>query len=117
MKKIALYNDRVRRSLIDYKEEISLLRENCRFKVMRTRSVAHTIKDKNGLLAAIANFNAFNEDNDPYGEHDFIIIEFEGHKVFAKFGYYAPDLEHGSEDPENLSKTFRVLTIMLASDY
>ena len=31
--------------------------------------------------------------------------------------YYDPTLSFGSEDPIDLNKTHRVLTIMLASDY
>jgi hypothetical protein len=31
--------------------------------------------------------------------------------------YYAPDLQHGSDDSADTSKTVRVLTIMLASEY
>ena len=61
--------------------------------------------------------NDFNENNDPHGEHDFIIIHHEGKSIYAKFDYYDRSLEYGSPDPTDLSKTRRVLTIMLASEY
>ncbi|WP_139117671.1 DUF3768 domain-containing protein, partial [Endozoicomonas atrinae] len=57
------------------------------------------------------------EDNDPYGEHDWLSLDFDNEKIFVKFDYYDRELEHGSENPEDLSKTVRVLTIMLAIDY
>jgi hypothetical protein len=69
------------------------------------------------LLAAVRGFDAFNEDNDPHGEHDFGSLDFLGSKLFWKIDYYAPDLEYGSEDPADPQKTVRVLTIMLAEEY
>ncbi len=66
---------------------------------------------------AVKNFSDFNEDNDPWGEHDFGAIDIEGQKVFFKLDYYTPDLTAGSENPANEGMTHRVLTIMLASEY
>jgi hypothetical protein len=69
-------------------------------------------------LKAVREFNAFDEGNDPYSEHDFIAVEVEGEKVFAKIDYYAKnDFDHGSEDPADPDCTTRVMTIMLASEY
>ena len=39
------------------------------------------------------------------------------HKLMFKFDYYDLDMEYGSEDPADATKTVRVLTIMLPSDY
>lgn len=71
----------------------------------------------NALMSAVANFDTFTEDNDPYGEHDFGSFEFDGEKLYWKIDYYALDMKHGSEDPADIRKTVRVLTIMLASEY
>ena len=54
------------------------------------------------LLAQVRAFDAFNEDNDPHGEHDFGAIELEGEKYFFKLDYYAIDNDcMGSEDPSD----------------
>lgn len=47
--------------------------------------------------------------NDPNGEHDFGSIVHQGKQVFWKIDCYAPDMEHGSEDPSDPAKTVRVL--------
>ena len=73
--------------------------------------------DKAAVLAKVRTFDAFNGDNDPHGEHDFVSFEHEGVKYFAKMDYYAPDMCHGSEDPADPSKTVRVLTVMRADEY
>jgi Protein of unknown function (DUF3768) len=87
-------------------------------RVMFTSGVdALTDTDKAAVLDKVRTFDAFNEDNDPYGEHDFVGIEHDGTKYFAKLDYYAADMEGGSEDPSDPSKTVRVLTIMRADEY
>ena len=68
-------------------------------------------------IACMQAFTAFNEDNDPHGEHDFGSFEIIGEKFFFKIDYYDEQMEHGSEDPGDLAKTIRVLTLMLASEY
>ena len=69
------------------------------------------------VLAAINAFKDFNDDNDPYNEHDFGAVEFEGEKVFFKIDYYAPDMQHGSEDPADPKQTVRVMTVFYDHDY
>ena len=90
---------------------------NCQYKIMLTANLQNTINDKVGLLYAVAEFDQFNADNDPYDEHDCFRFQFEGEWIIAKFDYYTPDMAHGSEDVTDLSKTVRVLTIMSAIDY
>jgi hypothetical protein len=75
------------------------------------------IEQQKALLAMVGSFNDFNGDNDPWGEHDFGIIEFQSKRYFWKFDYYADDsYEYGAEDPSSTS-TRRVLTIMHSSEY
>ena len=57
----------------------------------------------------------FEEENNPYGEHDFGAIEMEGGKIFWKIDYYKnSDMEYGTDDKENC---YRLLTLMLAEEY
>jgi uncharacterized protein DUF3768 len=74
-------------------------------------------QDQAGILAKVMAFEAFTEDNDPHGEHDFGAFDHAGRRIFWKIDYYDPSLEFGSENPADPAKTTRVLTIMLAEEY
>jgi hypothetical protein len=69
------------------------------------------------VIRRVATFSDFTKENDPHGEHDFGSFEVAGRKFFWKIDYYDAAMEFGSEDPADASKTTRVLTVMLASDY
>lgn len=69
------------------------------------------------LLTNIAEFDRFNEDNDPYGEHDYGSITHGEDTIFWKIDYFDRDLKWHSPDKANPEVTQRVLTIMLASEY
>lgn len=69
------------------------------------------------LQLAVAGFNTFNEDNDPFGDHTFGIVEIAGTSVYWKIDLYDEDYHFGSEDPANPEKTRRVLTLLLPSEY
>ena len=78
------------------------------------------------VLAAVRAFDAFTDENDPWGEHDMgaLDVEVEGpgfgtttHRIFFKHDYFDPTLSFLSDDPADPSKTVRVLTIMLADEY
>ncbi|MDX2271014.1 MAG: DUF3768 domain-containing protein [Cyanobacteriota bacterium] len=69
------------------------------------------------LLQLVRQFNVFNEDNDPYGEHDFGAIDYNGEKYFWKIDYYDQSLKYLSPDPADLTQTRRVLTLMHSSEY
>ena len=69
---------------------------------------------------AVSDFKDFGEDNDPYAERDFGTITMDGvpEKIYWKIDYYADRAcALGSEDPADPARSFRVLTIMLASEY
>jgi hypothetical protein len=74
-------------------------------------------QDQSAIREKVETFNAFTPDNDPYEEHDFGAFEHYGERILWKIDYYDPTMTYGSEDPADPSKTIRVLTIMLASEY
>ena len=103
--KIALLNDAFRKSFSGGK-------------VMMTAGV-DALPDmvKCAALHEVATFTGFNEDNDPYGEHDFGSFELCGRKFFWKIDCYDKQLQYGSDDPADPETTTRVLTLMLAEEY
>ncbi len=76
-------------------------------------------KNKAKVINAVKVFNNFNEDNDPYGEHDFGKISIDGEDYFWKIDYYDNAIcEYGFMFEDNKpDKAFRILTIMLADEY
>jgi hypothetical protein len=87
-------------------------------KVVMTDGVATLPEnDLARLLANVRSFDDFNGDNDPHGEHDFGSVQLAGQTYFFKVDYYAPDMDGGSEDPADPTKTTRVLTVMRADEY
>ena len=69
------------------------------------------------ILDAVAAFDGFEADNDPYGEGDFGALEVEGERFFFKIDYFGRGLTGHSPDPADSTITTRVLTIMLAEEY
>ncbi|MEQ1514918.1 MAG: DUF3768 domain-containing protein [Usitatibacteraceae bacterium] len=61
--------------------------------------------------------HVLSDGDDAHGERDFGVFEHQGERLFWKIDYYDPSLSFGSEDPTDLAKTHRVLTILLASEY
>ena len=85
-------------------------------RVIITQGV-QALGDVDATLRQVQLFNAFTTDNDPYGEHDFGAIRYQGQTIFWKIDYYALDLHMHSPDPSDETVTARVLTIMLAEEY
>ena len=69
------------------------------------------------IFAAIGDFNDFNPDNDPWGEHDCARLEVGGHWVIWKVDYFDRSRRIHSPDPADPKVTVRVLTVMLADEY
>jgi hypothetical protein len=70
-------------------------------------------------LIKLWEYNDFNEDNDPHGEHDYGRFQLDENKqdIIWKIDYYDTKYLYGSEDPSNLEITRRVLTVMLPCEY
>ena len=69
------------------------------------------------IIRKVKQFNNFTTANDPYEEHDFGSFDYKGQRIFWKIDYYDRNLQYLSEDPADMSKTIRVMTIMLAEEY
>jgi uncharacterized protein DUF3768 len=69
------------------------------------------------LLAAVAGFESFDPDNDPYGEQDCAVLTVGAERVIWKIDYYDRSLSGHSPDPADPAVTTRILTIMLAEEH
>ena len=98
--KIAELNDEHRRSMQGYTV---------------TKEIVAMGSAANEVFVGVRDYTDFNEDNDPYGEHDFGSLKVAGEKIFWKIDYYDENLSKWCDplDPD----CQRVLTIMLAEEY
>jgi hypothetical protein len=109
--------------MIDATREIRRLNDSFRRslsgggKRLMTAGIALPPEDQAAILGKVIALDAFTDDNDPHGEHDFGAFDHVGRRVFWKIDYYDQSLEFGSEDPPDPARTTRVLTIMLAEEY
>ena len=86
--------------------------------VMITAGVeAMPLDQRRSLLQKIRSFEAFGEDNDPHGEHDFGAVDEAGDRYFWKIDCFDRKTEFGSPDPAIPAVTTRVMTIMRADEY
>ncbi|MGV8838829.1 MAG: DUF3768 domain-containing protein [Bauldia sp.] len=86
--------------------------------VVMTDGVAARPKQEiDELFRAIAEFDRFDDANDPHGEHDLGILEFRAERILWKIDYYDRSRRIHSPDPADPKVTVRVLTAMLASEY
>ncbi|MDH4992229.1 DUF3768 domain-containing protein [Aquamicrobium lusatiense] len=75
-------------------------------------------EQREAVITGVRTFDAFGENNDPYGERDFGAFKVEGvGTIFWKIDYYGTDYQSRSPDPADPNVTRRVLTIMLAMEY
>lgn len=79
--------------------------------------LALSADDKAALLAAVASFEDFTPESDPWQERDFGAVEVGGEKFFWKIDYYDRALQFHSPDPADPRVTRRVLTICCADEY
>jgi len=105
--KIALLNDKARKGLLPESTRVFLTR----------RVAALPDETISSLRRTAAEFDGFNEDNDPYREHGFGAVEPDGERYFWKIDYYDRTLRFGAEDPTEASETTRELRFMHASEY
>jgi hypothetical protein len=111
-------NDSVRKALICDEAMLQNAGRGLRCKVMLTSGISgDTPEFCAAVMKVVGEFDAFTEDNDPHGEHDFGSVIVEGQTIFWKIDLYDENYEFGAENPADFKTTRRVLTIMLASEY
>ena len=117
------------RSLIRQRDEIertadAMLSENRDYQLLRMIPGIGPINVRalgpdfeSACVERVQKLRSFATGNDPYGEHDFGAFKVNRRKCFWKIDYYDAELEWGSEDPADPSRTARVLAILLAEEY
>lgn len=87
-------------------------------KILMTRGI-NGLADltRSRVFMAIRQFDDFNEDNDPYGTHEFGGIETDGVKAWFKIDCFDKSMQYGSEDPSDPDITTRVMTVLLPEEY
>ena len=87
-------------------------------RVVMTSGIAALPMEVQALLVrAVVEFNSWTEDNDPWGEHDFGVVEALGHRAFWKIDVYSKDMQFGSPDPGDANVSTRVLTLLLPEEW
>ena len=96
----------------------ALRRSGASGRILMTAGVAALPRDEQlAIVAAVMAFEAFDADDDPYGEHDFGALRIAAHRVMFKIDAYDRSMRAHSPDPGDPAVTRRVLTILLAEEY
>lgn len=113
-------DDEKKARIRELNDELRLGRRPRNGKVILTGSAASEAGDPErvrAIVMALHQFNDFNEDNDPHGEHDCAIFKVGDEDFMFKVDYFALDEETLSEHPEDPNVTIRVMSVFYASDY
>jgi len=111
---IAEHNDRFRSKIGILPIEDNLIKG----KYLITQGIdCLPMEEQISIINQVREFKDFNQNNDPYGEHDFGKFSDNLHDVMWKIDYYDTDYKFGSADPSDPAQTRRVLTVMLACEY
>ena len=97
--KIAEINDKFRKTNMDF---------------VITSGVMH-LGNTDAVIDLVRRFDSFNLSNDPYGEHDFGAISFDGQVIVWKIDYYDQNLKNVMNPLDPACR--RVLTVLLSSEY
>ena len=102
-----------------------LSRPQTRGKVAFTQGVRALPKDVfQQVINEIKTYSDFPAGNDPHKEHDFGVVQLEGHpKVYWKIDYFEnancdmPENEEWGENESDFLTAYRLMTVMLAEEY
>ncbi len=74
--------------------------------------------DQMQIAHKVTTFTEFTEEHAPYDWHDFGSFDHNGTTIFWKIDIFDnEDMEFGAETPDDPSQSYRLLTILLASEY
>ena len=86
--------------------------------VLMTEGIAGLgVSTVNEVFKAVAAFDDFNADNDPYEEHDCALLTVCGVRILWKIEYFDRTRTYHSPDPACPKLTVRVMTVMRADEY
>lgn len=80
------------------------------------------VAEQRRLVRRVRGTRRFHNGNNPYGQRDFLSLRVRTNEgvrhAYFKIDYYADGrLIYGSDDPANPEKTYRVGTLLMASEY
>lgn len=78
---------------------------------------SNTKEDLEAIITKVRTFDNFDENNDPYNEHDFEAFDYKGKRIFWKIDNYDREFLYLSPDVSNPRLTNKVMTVMYAEEY